>query len=174
MRINGTCAQSVALALFLTASAGPLSFGHAAEDLQHSTLEATDEGGMPPGVAPEQWLAATGEAEIVAQENGEAVIEIRASNLVPEGRYTFWWVNERLIGMAMGPGGGVPGNEFVADAEGEATPTIRVPADNDYQTMVVAYHADGRTHGESPGQMGSESFQHLTGAWPGPAGEAAD
>ena len=92
----------------------------------------------------------------------------------PEGLYTFWWVNERLAGMDMGRGGGVPGNEFVADAEGEATHNIRVPADNDYQTMVVAYRACDQTHGESPGEMGSETFQHLMGAWPGGAGEAAD
>ncbi len=174
MKINAACTGSAALALFLTAGLGAASIVLAAEDLQHSTLMATDEGGVPPGFTAEQWLAASGAAEVVAHEDDEAVIEVAASNLVSEGIYTFWWVNERLIGMDMGPGGGVPGNEFTADADGDASVTIRVPADNDYETMVVAYHADGQTHGESPGEMGSVTFQHLMGAWPGPAGEAAD
>jgi hypothetical protein len=174
MTIKAACTSSAAMALFLAASLGAVPTGVAAEDLPHSTLIATDEGGVPPGFTAEQWLAAGGEAEVVAHEDGEAVIEVEASNLVPEGLYTFWWVNERLIGMDMGPGGGVPGNEFRADAEGAATATLRVPADNDYETMVVAYHADDQTHGESPGEMGSETFQHLMGAWPGPAGEVAD
>jgi hypothetical protein len=174
MVIKAACTGGAALALFLTTSLGAVSSGFAAEDLQHSTLMATDEGGLPPGFTQEQWLAASGAAEVVAHEDDEAVIEVVASNLVPEGLYTFWWVNERLIGMDMGPGGGLPGNEFTADAEGDASVTIRVPADNDYQMMVVAYHADDQTHGESPGEMGSETFQHLMGAWPGSAGEAAD
>jgi hypothetical protein len=76
-----------------------------------------------------------------------------------------------LLRTAMGPGDGVPGNDFRANADGEAEVTIRVPADNDYAMMVVAYHADDALHGESPGEMGEVIFQHLEGPWPGPAND---
>jgi hypothetical protein len=166
-----TRAGITGLALGLTASLGLLSTGVAAEDLPHTTLAGADGSGVPAGFTAEQWTAAQGEARVVARENGQDVIEFEASGLVPEGLYTFWWVNRGLIGMDMGPGGGVPENEFTADAEGNAATTIRAPSDNDYQMMVVAYHADDQTHGESPGEMGTETFEHLRGPWPGPAGE---
>jgi hypothetical protein len=159
------------LALGLAASLGLWSASLAAEDLPHSSLMAADDRGVPAGVTSEQWTAAQGEAKVVGREDGQDVIEFEASGLVPEGLYTFWWVNRSTFGMDMGPGGGLPDNEFTADAEGDATATIRVPSDNDYQMMVVAYHADGRTHGESPGEMGTETFEHVMGPWPGPAGE---
>lgn len=159
------------LALGLTASLGLVPAGVAAKDLPQSSLMASDRSGVPDGFTSEQWQAARGEAEVVTQEDGQDVIEFEASDLVPEGLYTIWWVNEGTFGMDMGPGGGLPDNEFTADAEGNATTTIRVPSDNDYQMMVVAYHADDQTHGESPGEMGAVTFEHLTGPWPGPAGK---
>ena len=171
MSLTITRSGIAGLALGLTANVSLLSIGLAAEDLPHSTLVAADGSGVPPGFTAEQWLAAQGEARVVAQANSQDVIEFEASGLVPEGLYTFWWVSDRLIGMDMGPGGGVPDNEFTADAEGHAATTIRVPSDNTYEMMVVAYHADGQTHGESPGEMGTETFEHLKGTWPGPAGE---
>lgn len=159
------------LALGLTASLGLVSASFAGEHLPHSSLMAASDSGVPADFTSEQWMAARGEAEVVAQEDGQDLIELEASGLVPEGLYTLWWVNEGTFGTDMGPAGGVPENEFTADAEGNATATVRVPSDNDYQMMVVAYHADDQTHGESPGEMGTETFGHLMGPWPGPAGE---
>ena len=164
-------ARAGGLALGLIASPGLVSTSFAGEDLPHSSLMAASDSGVPAGISSEQWMAARGEAEVVAQEDGQDVIEFEASGLVPEGLYTLWWVNEGTFGTDMGPGGGVAENEFTADAEGNATATVRVPSDNDYQMMVVAYHADDQTHGESPGEMGTETFGHLMGPWPGPAGE---
>ena len=164
-------ARAGGLALGLIASLGLVSAIFASEDLPRSSLMAASDSGVPAGFSSEQWMAARGEAEVVAQEDGQDVIEFEASGLVPEGLYTLWWVNERTFGTDMGPGGGVAENEFTADAEGNATATVRVPSDNDYQMMVVAYHADHQTHGESPGEMGTETFGHLMGPWPGPAGE---
>jgi hypothetical protein len=171
MSITTTRAGIAAIALAAGTSLGLASAGLAGEHLPRSNLTAADEAGVPAGFTAEEWLAASGEAEVAAQEDGQDVIEFQGSGLVPEGLYTFWWVSDRLIGMDMGPGGGVPDNEFTADAEGHAATTIRVPSDNTYEMMVVAYHADGQTHGESPGEMGSETFEHLKGPWPGPAGE---
>ena len=157
------------LALGLVLGFSSASF--AGEHLPHSSLMAASESGVPAGFSSEEWMAARGEAEVVEQENGQDVIEFEASGLVPEGLYTLWWVNEGTFGTEMGPGGSVAENEFTADVEGNAAATIRVPSDNEYQMMVVAYHADGQTHGETPGEMGTETFGHLMGPWPGPAGE---
>lgn len=172
MRMKTAHAGSLALALAV--GVGMMATSLAAEDLPHSELMAADRSGVPADYTHEQWMAAQGKATVVEREADQDVIEFEGSNLVPEGLYTFWWVNPRVIGMDMGPGGGVPENEFTADAEGNATTTIRVPSDNDYEMMVVAYHADDQTHGESPGKMGDVTFEHLMGPWPGPAGKTAN
>lgn len=135
-----------------------------------SQLEASEKAGLPEGHSSEQWGKAQGQASATA-EGDEHVVELQASNLVQDGLYTVWWVNPGVVGMDMGPGGGVPANEFRADGEGDAQATLRVPADNDYEMIVVVYHADDQTHGEGPGEMGETTFEHLSGPWPGPAGE---
>lgn len=154
-------ASALAIALIATSAA--------AADYKVELSAATEQG-VPADYTSEQWLEARGEARAVV-DGDQHEITFEASGLVPEGLYTFWWVSSGLLGMSMGPGGGVPDNEFATDAEGHAATTIRVPSDNDYQMMVVVYHADGQAHGDSPGEMGTVSFEHLRGAWPGPAGE---
>ncbi len=67
----------------------------------------------------------------------------------------------------LGPGGGTPANEFTADAAGHAATTITVETGSGYRQMAVAYHADGRTYGDEPGE---QSFTHLMGPWPGADG----
>lgn len=150
------------------ALAALLSSAAAAADFT-SQLSTSDEAGVPEGQESAQWLEARGEAMATA-DGDQHEITLEASNLVPDGLYTVWWVNPGLIGMDMGPAGGVPANEFRADGEGSVEVTFDVPADNDYERMSVAYHADDQTHGEEPGAMGEVTFEHLTAPWPGPAG----
>jgi murein DD-endopeptidase MepM/ murein hydrolase activator NlpD len=158
----------------LAAGAALIALGLAAAPVAaanfESTLAATEGSGLPEGHASEDWLATEGTATAVA-DGDEHEVTLEASNLVPDGLYTFWWVTPGVISTAMGPGGGVPGNDFRAEEDGSAEVTIRVPADNDYGMMVVAYHADDETHGDSPGEMGEVTFQHLEGPWPGPAND---
>lgn len=129
-------------------------------------LTATANDGTPEGMTEQQWLAADGEASVSEVNSDSYTVTIEASNLVPNGLYTLWWVNQKLVGMDMGPAGGVTANEFRADEEGKATINISVPADNNYQTLVAAYHADNQTHGEMPGEMGEVTFGHLMGDFP--------
>ncbi len=133
-------------------------------------LASTDTSGVPAPHSAEAWLGAEGIARTVAAGDEHAVT-LKVAGLVPEGLYTFWWVTPGILRTAMGPGGGAPSNNSRADAGGAAEVTIRVPADNDYAIVVVAYHADDALHGESPGQMGAVTFQHLVGPWPGPAND---
>lgn len=142
-----------------------------AADFTSELIASADEG-LPEGHSDATWLAAEATAKATA-EGDEHVVTIEATNLVADGLYTVWWVNPGIIGMSMGPAGGVPDNEFRADGDGSAEATFRVPADNDYQQIVVAYHADDETHGEEPGEMGKTTFKHLGGSWPGSAGEGS-
>jgi hypothetical protein len=127
--------------------------------------------GTPEGIDEEAWLAANAIAFFDMAEDGTDTVTVVATNLVPEGLYTFWWVNnmEDMANMSMGPAGGAEANAFTADEDGNATFSVVVASENDYQTLVVAYHADGETHGEMPGEMGVQTFSHLMGAFPGPA-----
>ena len=126
-------------------------------------LSAFANDGIPEGLTEQEWLAATGAISISEMDSDNYTVTVEANNLVPDGLYTLWWVNKKLVGMDMGPAGGSPNNEFRADSDGNATTAISVPTNNNYQTLVVAYHADARTHGEMPGEMGQVTFGHLKG-----------
>ncbi len=156
------------LAFGLSASPAP---AHAADF--ETSLMATDRVGVPEGYDRDEWLAAEGVVTATA-DGEEHEIRFEGSNLVPDGLYTFWSVRERLVGMDVAPAGGVPDNEFRADSSGNAQASFRVPADNDYHMIVMAYHADDQTHGDGPGEMGEVSFEHMMGAWPGPEGRQPD
>lgn len=131
-------------------------------------LMAVADDGTPETLTKEDWLTATGEVSVLEVNPDSYTVKVEANNLVPDGLYTLWWVNKKLIGMDMGPAGGLNANEFRADGEGNATTTISVPANNNYQMLVAAYHADDLTHGEMPGEMGEVTFGHLKGDFPRP------
>ncbi len=136
-----------------------------------TVLNVTTEDGVPKTVDEKAWDKAFGIAEMSMGSDGNDTIMVEVSGLVPNGLYTLWWVNMKPS-MTMGPAAKVPGNQFNADAKGNASVTFKVPSKNDYQTLFIVYHADGKTHGEDPGKMGSETFSQLMGAFPGPAGMA--
>lgn len=129
-------------------------------------LMANANNGTPKGLTKEKWLTAKGEVSSSPVKEGSYKVTLKASGLVPDGLYTFWWVNKKVAGMDMGPAGGTPGNEFRADRNGNTTVTITVPANNNYQMLAVAYHADNQTHGQMPGEMGKVTFTHLMGNFP--------
>ncbi|MEA5506138.1 hypothetical protein VB735_24080 [Halotia wernerae UHCC 0503] len=133
---------------------------------QNPTLMATANDGTPKGFTKEKWLTAKGEVSVSPVNANNYTVTLKASGLAPNGIYTFWWVNKKLVGMDMGPAGGTPGNEFKSDSKGNATATITVPANNNYQMLAVAYHADNKTHGQMPGEMGKVTFTHLMGKFP--------
>jgi quercetin dioxygenase-like cupin family protein len=129
------------------------------------SLMPAAEHGIPEGFGEDEWLAARGAAFVTASDAGEDSIMVAASGLVPGGIYTMWWVIEEPE-MEVGPAGGLPANTFTADQNGNAMTTITVDADHDYQTLLVAYHADYRTYGDEPGQMGEVTFSQLMGPFP--------
>lgn len=150
----------------LTTNKGISQILIAQNQTQSGTLMATADDGTPRGLTKEKWLTAKGEISVLPVNANNYQVTLKASNLVPNGLYTFWWVNKKLVGMDMGPAGGISSNEFKADSRGNATATITVPANNNYQILAVAYHADNKTHGQMPGEMGKVTFTHLMGNFP--------
>ncbi len=138
-----------------------------------AVLKATTEDGVPKNINKDAWNQAIGVAAMSMGSTDTDTIVVRLGRLVPNGVYTLWWVNMKPS-MSMGPAAKPPANSFKSDAHGNAVATFTAPSKNDYQTLFVAYHADGKTHGQEPGKMGSETFSHLMGAFPGPAGMAAE
>ncbi|PSO47445.1 MAG: hypothetical protein BRC33_12680 [Cyanobacteria bacterium SW_9_44_58] len=172
------------LALMATASVGGLTLGVAqqaqsafssnnhSEGVQTETtlvaaaltqLSATAKSGTPQSFTEQQWKNAKANVAITDVNNDTYTVQVEASGLVPNELYTVWWIKDQLIGKAMGPAGGVENNAFRADSEGNATITVQVPANNDYDMMGVAYHADDQTHGDKPGKIGETAFRHLMG-----------
>jgi hypothetical protein len=178
------------LALMATASLGGLTLGFAQEarsafsaqknpDLAQTEntliaaastqLSATAGSGTPEGFTEQEWKTANANVAVTEVSGDTYTVKVEASGLVPNGLYTLWWIKDQLIGKAMGPAGGVENNAFRADSEGNATVTVQVPANNDYDMMGVAYHADDQTHGDKPGKMGETAFRHLMGKFVKPS-----
>lgn len=167
------------IALMVTTSVGGLTLGFTqqaqssfssnkpyqiAQSSQASMpLKATASKGTPEGYTEQEWKQAQAKVTITDVNNDTYTVKVEASGLVPDGLYTLWWVEDQMIGKAMGPAGGTPENEFRADSNGNASTTITVPADNRYDMMGIAYHADDQTHGDKPGKMGETAFRHLMG-----------
>ena len=135
-----------------------------------TALVAIAKDGTPKNITIEDWTNAFAVAEMTMGSTGSDTIIIKAGKLVPNGLYTAWWVNMKPT-MTMGPAG--TANSFKTDVNGYGTITITVPSENDYQTLFIVYHADGKTHGTGPGKMGSESFSQLMGEFPGPGSMAS-
>ena len=118
-----------------------------------------NEDGVPAWVTQEYWNAARAQ---VAFDGTTLTLE--ATGLVPYGLYTFWGVNQQLLGMSENPLGGSPENEFRADGQGNAS--VEVSSGTRYDMLALAYHADNQTYGEEPGAMGDVTFIHFMGPFP--------
>jgi hypothetical protein len=132
-------------------------------------LQAKLPDGTPQGFTEQQWKNAQANVTVTDVSDDTYTVKVEASGLVPNGLYTLWYINDQLVGKEMGPAGGVPDNEFRADDEGNATTSITVPANSDYDMMGIAYHADNQTHGDKPGKMGKVTFTHLMGQFVKPS-----
>lgn len=109
-----------------------------------------------------EWLAARGTGTYTVSGD-RATLELHFTNLVPNGVYTLWCMETNLVtfDMADDPCGAMDGseNEFVAGEDGSADFTMEIdtfpPSTEEViYTVALAYHSDGQTYGESPGEFG--------------------
>ncbi len=138
------------------------------------------EKGQALGMTMGEWLAGTGQGTYTVIGN-RAKIDFTLERLVPNGVYTVWCSrvsfppNENVIDKPCGAADGSQ-NSFVADAEGNAHFVLEMPAmpESSAETASViafAYHSDGKTYGELPGDFGLNSHVQLAGVIPAPAAE---
>lgn len=110
----------------------------------------------------------------------QAILDFSFSNLVPQGVYTVWCtrITESETGIAdvQMPCGAVDGSQatFEADEQGEATFELTMTAlpasrHEAFSLICVAYHSDGQTYGQSPGDFGRVTHVQLCSAESPPA-----
>ncbi|MFP4133533.1 MAG: hypothetical protein ACLFQP_03940, partial [Halothece sp.] len=68
--------------------------------------------GTPDGYSQQEWTSANANVTVTDVNADSYTVQVEASGLVPDGLYTLWYMEERLVGMGMGPAGGTPENEF--------------------------------------------------------------
>jgi len=166
------------LALMATVSISGVSLGFTAEAnnslssqqesilaqaTRSSQLKASGMSGIPNGFNEQQWMNASGKVMITDVNEDSYTIKVEAKGLVSHGLYTLWWMKEEGGTNQAGPAGGLPHNDVRADRNGNLTTVIKIPANNDYEMMAMAYHSDDQTHGSNPGENGVNSFGHLMG-----------
>lgn len=122
------------------------------------------------GFTVSEWLSASATGTYTVRDDS-AEISITASGLVPDGLYTMWCsrlnpppefeINNYPCGAADGTE-----NIFTADSEGTATvemmiETFEPSLADDIALVALAYHSDGQTYGESPGDFGRVTHTQL-------------
>ncbi|MGB3555163.1 MAG: hypothetical protein WBA25_11050, partial [Jannaschia sp.] len=149
-----------------------------AEPVPHTPLQTENIGPWPRGKALDitlgDWFAAKGEGNYTC-EDGTGHVDIRFTNLVPDGLYTMWhdfaiWPpTEPFIGFYDTPFGARDGSEnaFTADAEGaahfvrEITPCLQLSGEQLISELAIAWHSDGETYGYTPGEFSTDTHVHL-------------
>ncbi|MEL6273104.1 MAG: hypothetical protein AAFR22_25080, partial [Chloroflexota bacterium] len=101
--------------------------------------------GIPEDVEEDAWTVASVVATVAEVEDSMDMVEVTiyGANLVADGLYTTWAVNEGLTGMQVAPAGGTPDNEFTANADGFGINTIMIAVDDIPDALALAYHSDG-------------------------------
>ena len=126
--------------------------------------------GQPLDMTMGEWLAATGQGTYTVFGD-RAEMEFTLEQLVPNGVYSVWCSrvsfppNINIVDAACGAADGSQ-NSFVADADGNARFVLELPAlaESSAETVSVialAYHSDGKTYGELPGDFGYNSHVQL-------------
>lgn len=116
------------------------------------------------------WLAASGSGTYSIND-GKAKIKVSFQKLVPNGIYTVWCSrltfppNFNVVDRPCGASDGSK-NSFKADAEGSADfkldlKPLEESTKETTSLIAIAYHSDGKTHGESAGDFGLNSHVQL-------------
>lgn len=149
--------------------------------VHHAPFNAAANGPHPKGtrigMTLGQWLAGSGTGTYTCTAD-TGTLEVNFTGLVADGTYTMWnfYAGKAHMGCADCPFatidfpvGAADGSQspFKADAQGNATyaatftPCIQLGTDRFAAGLAIAYHSDGKTHGPTPGQLGSASHVQL-------------
>jgi hypothetical protein len=149
-----------------------------AEPVPHNPFDAQAIGphplGRPLGLSLRDWRAAEGSAEVHCRD-GQATVNARFTNLVPNATYSLWYAfvpsppTVPFTGALDLPLGARDGSQSVlhSDAAGNAeyhasfTPCLQASGEQLMAMLGLAWHSDGQTYGSSPGEFGSRSHVQL-------------
>lgn len=127
-----------------------------------------------------QWLKAQGSGTYTVG-GGSAELNLTFTNLVPNGVYTVWCSritfppNPNVVDRPCGNPDGSE-NVFTADAQGNGTFNLKLsPLEESTKetasVVALAYHSDGKTYGENPGDFGLNSHVQIFYLLPAPGAE---
>lgn len=128
-----------------------------------STLPVLNAIGKPLDMSLGTWLGARGEVVLTPLPNGTEKITAVLSHLVPRGHYSLFenHFDQKPTGFTPLDGTGRD-NNFVAGPDGNAAVTLVAPAVLTHANAVlVVYHSDGKTHGQSRGEIGVSAHHQL-------------
>ncbi|MDE2335621.1 MAG: hypothetical protein KGK10_13905 [Rhodospirillales bacterium] len=124
--------------------------------------------GKPLGFTVADWFAARGTATIVPDGAGMRVT-CHFTHLRPNGVYSLFenHFDQKPIGFTPLDGAGTA-NNFVADANGAATVTVRTPGRMTHANgILLVYHSDNQSHGTLRGAPGVTAHHQLIVRIPG-------
>src|SRR3989338_5391417 len=177
VRVEGVQDESnLAKQIYAVATAAP----HDPFKLGENPLGPFDKG-KSLGFTLGQWLSTSG-IGIYSVDNENAELDLSFKNLVPNGVYTVWCSRitfppePSIVDMPCGAEDGSE-NSFAADEKGAGSFSLKLKpleaSTKETASMVaLAYHSDGKTYGESPGDFGSNTHVQIFFMMPVPTSNA--
>jgi hypothetical protein len=119
--------------------------------------------GKPLGFTVGKWLGATGRVIITADPKGGARIVASFEGLKPGGTYSLFENHFDTNPVRFTPlDGKGTRNSFKARRDGSASVSVRSPEmPTGVNAVLLVYHSDGKSHGESRGQIGVNAHHQL-------------
>ena len=109
-----------------------------------------------------QWLGPRGKLTLLPQTEG-ATVQVRLSGLIPNGIYSLFenHFDQKPVGFTPLDGKGTT-NSFKADGKGVASLTVHASQmPTNVNAVLVVYHSDHLTHGESRGEIGITAHHQM-------------
>lgn len=118
--------------------------------------------GLALGFTLGQWLSARG-VGTYSVTGDSALIDVSFRRLVSDGLYSLWCVPSPGRPPGQLPCGAMDGTEntFHADASGNGSLRVRTRLLPPGGVIAIAYHSDGLTYGQVPGELGRNAHIHL-------------
>jgi hypothetical protein len=147
---------------------GPQGIGHVAgfrplllSDPADTNLSTAK--GNSLGFTSGKWLGATGHVTITPDPNGGAQIVASFKGLKPGGTYSLFenHFDTKPVSFTPLDGKGTR-NSFKAKRDGSASVSVRSPQmPTGVNAVLLVYHSDGKSHGESRGEIGVNAHHQL-------------
>ena len=119
--------------------------------------------GRPLPFSASQWLRAGGRVVITPSASGGTDVVATFTALAPGGVYSLFENHFDVKPTGFTPLDGTgSANSFAADSDGSATVKLHAPdVPTSVNAVLLVYHSDGKSHGQSRGTIGTDAHHHL-------------